>query len=337
MQVPSAQDLADALNRRGGWRKATPSKRQGFMALCPNHADKNPSLSVRETENGKLLLHCFATSCTDRREVYRAVEDAMNFEHGFLGGPSSASPIVHAAPIKSRAIPTTPILPIPPSAPEFSTGSKRFRSKSHGYPTKAWCYRDKHGQPLAWVARYERALAGGEKDKMIWPWIYGIREGKRGWYVNSLPEPRPLYNLDKIAANPNAIVQIHEGEKAADAGAQLFPKWIATTTLGGGNAAHMADLSPLHGRKVVICPDNDAAGVEYALHLHELLKPIAAELRIMRLPTVRIDAQTRTPVQWLPQIGADAADYLEAGFTSDEIQEILEATSTPLTWSVTSG
>ena len=31
----------------------------GWIALCPAHADKNPSLSVRE-ENGRILLHCFA-------------------------------------------------------------------------------------------------------------------------------------------------------------------------------------------------------------------------------------------------------------------------------------
>jgi hypothetical protein len=29
------------------------------MALCPAHADKNPSLSINES-NGKILLHCFA-------------------------------------------------------------------------------------------------------------------------------------------------------------------------------------------------------------------------------------------------------------------------------------
>lgn len=34
----------------------------GWMARCPAHDDKNPSLSLRE-ENGKVLLHCFA-GCT---------------------------------------------------------------------------------------------------------------------------------------------------------------------------------------------------------------------------------------------------------------------------------
>jgi hypothetical protein len=34
----------------------------GWVALCPAHADRNPSLSIRESE-AKILLHCFA-GCT---------------------------------------------------------------------------------------------------------------------------------------------------------------------------------------------------------------------------------------------------------------------------------
>jgi hypothetical protein len=34
-----------------------------FSALCPAHADKGPSLSVRENPDGAVLLHCFA-GCT---------------------------------------------------------------------------------------------------------------------------------------------------------------------------------------------------------------------------------------------------------------------------------
>jgi hypothetical protein len=36
----------------------------GCMALCPAHADKNPSLSIRE-KNGRILLHCFAGCSVD--------------------------------------------------------------------------------------------------------------------------------------------------------------------------------------------------------------------------------------------------------------------------------
>lgn len=30
------------------------------MAKCPAHDDKSPSLSVRETEDGRVLIHCHA-------------------------------------------------------------------------------------------------------------------------------------------------------------------------------------------------------------------------------------------------------------------------------------
>jgi hypothetical protein len=31
-----------------------------WLACCPAHADRSPSLSVKETDDGRLLLHCFA-------------------------------------------------------------------------------------------------------------------------------------------------------------------------------------------------------------------------------------------------------------------------------------
>jgi hypothetical protein len=31
-----------------------------FIACCPAHGDKHPSLAIRETDNGVILLHCFA-------------------------------------------------------------------------------------------------------------------------------------------------------------------------------------------------------------------------------------------------------------------------------------
>lgn len=32
----------------------------GYMACCPAHQDKNPSLSIKQASDGKVLLHCFA-------------------------------------------------------------------------------------------------------------------------------------------------------------------------------------------------------------------------------------------------------------------------------------
>lgn len=33
---------------------------RGYQARCPAHGDRSPSLSIREAEDGRILLHCFA-------------------------------------------------------------------------------------------------------------------------------------------------------------------------------------------------------------------------------------------------------------------------------------
>jgi len=48
-------NFTELLSRFAGIRK----ENGGYVALCPAHADKNPSLSIREVE-GKVLLHCHA-------------------------------------------------------------------------------------------------------------------------------------------------------------------------------------------------------------------------------------------------------------------------------------
>ena len=43
--------------------KVRPTGRGTWIACCPAHADKSPSLTIRETDDGKVLLHCF-TGCS---------------------------------------------------------------------------------------------------------------------------------------------------------------------------------------------------------------------------------------------------------------------------------
>jgi hypothetical protein len=42
------QRLSKVKGRNGQW-----------TAICPSHEDKSPSLSVREAEDGRVLVHCF--------------------------------------------------------------------------------------------------------------------------------------------------------------------------------------------------------------------------------------------------------------------------------------
>ena len=40
----------------------------GWMARCPAHEDKDPSLSISLGEDGRLLVHCFA-GCSNEQIV----------------------------------------------------------------------------------------------------------------------------------------------------------------------------------------------------------------------------------------------------------------------------
>ncbi|MBS2011219.1 MAG: hypothetical protein JST01_29510, partial [Cyanobacteria bacterium SZAS TMP-1] len=34
-----------------------------WMACCPAHGDKNPSMAIAESSNGTILVHCFSQGC----------------------------------------------------------------------------------------------------------------------------------------------------------------------------------------------------------------------------------------------------------------------------------
>jgi hypothetical protein len=49
--------IQDVLSRLDGLRQTGTGR---WVARCPAHDDKRPSLSVREVDSGTVLLHCFA-------------------------------------------------------------------------------------------------------------------------------------------------------------------------------------------------------------------------------------------------------------------------------------
>jgi putative DNA primase/helicase len=51
-----------------------------WMALCPAHADSNPSLSIRQT-NGKTLVHCHAGCSPEGILAALGIEPRDLFEH----------------------------------------------------------------------------------------------------------------------------------------------------------------------------------------------------------------------------------------------------------------
>lgn len=97
---------------------------------------------------------------------------------------------------------------------------------------------------LCCVARYDQEGGG----KQIVPWIRSDETGE--WIAKGPPSPRPLFNLDQLAARPDAPVLVVEGEKAAvgldgfGGTAALLPGSVVTTSMGGAKAARKTDWGP---------------------------------------------------------------------------------------------
>jgi hypothetical protein len=54
---------ADAvLSRLDGVKRTGPDR---WIACCPAHDDRSPSLAVRELDDGRVLIHCFAGCCVE--------------------------------------------------------------------------------------------------------------------------------------------------------------------------------------------------------------------------------------------------------------------------------
>jgi putative DNA primase/helicase len=163
-----------------------------------------------------------------------------------------------------------------------------------GPATAKWDYFDANGHLLAVVYRYDPL--GGKKEFRPW-------DAKRRKMAP--PDPRPLYNQPGMV-NAGRIILV-EGEKCAQA---LIAAGItASTAMHGANApVDKTDWSPLMGKAVLIWPDRDKPGWEYAMAAaHAALAAGALTCDVLMPPDDKAD-------------GWDAADALAEGFEveSDE-------------------
>jgi putative DNA primase/helicase len=208
--------------------------------------------------------------------------------------PNEIVPV--AAPVSDGEL----VLPVPSDAPPMPETHFAL-----GQPSGRWPYPDATGAPLFWVLRFDKS----DGDKEFWPLtLWREAQGLR-WRWKSVPAPRPLYNLDKLAERPDAPVVVCEGEKSADAATMICPKSVAVTAPGGANAADKADWGVLRGRKVLVWPDDDAPGCTYAGKVGATLAALDCDVSIIdanALARIAPDGGTRKP----SKKGWDAADAI---------------------------
>ncbi len=156
------------------------------------------------------------------------------------------------------------------------------------------------------VATHVREDVPGDKD-MWWE-----SQGKRT--LNGTPlESLPLYRLpDVLNAEPSVPVIVCEGEKAADALADIGLLAVGTVT-GASCTPCEASIAALAPHEVWLWPDNDEPGRTHMQHIAE-----------------RIDSAVRW-IEWPTTIeGGDAADYVVQGGTAAGVVELLKPDQKPL-------
>jgi len=171
-----------------------------------------------------------------------------------------------------------------------------------GYnPEALHTYTDRDGNPLHWRIRLKHPDTG---DK----WIRPLRLNGVGFELGEpeYPDGKPLYRLHELAARPDDLVIVCEGEWCADA---LAKAGALATTSGAADSAEKADWQPLAGRDVTIWPDNDEAGRRYADAVAEALLGLGCTVRVIDVAALGL-APKADAVDWLaahPDAAADVA------------------------------
>ena len=137
-----------------------------------------------------------------------------------------------------------------------------------------WLYHDARGDEILAVVRYQ-----AEDGKQIRPFS---RNEAGSWKLGCPAGRLPLYRLPEVI--PAETVVVVEGEKCADRLRELG--LVGTTSAFGAGSARRSDWSPLAGKEVLIVPDEDRPGSDYA---RDVARSLAGQtprpsVRILRLP-----------------------------------------------------
>ena len=233
-----AQALGNAKKVNGQWMASCPVSSHG-----QGNGDRNPSLCVSETDEGKPLFKCFS-GCS-QEEVFNAIK-----HYG--------------------------LLPDLPNPTDFLTQLKPIQ-KQEPVLEQEWHYTDEDGVVQHIKQRYKTFDLKGKTYKQFRVDENGRRHASMTG-ANIVP-----YNLPEVdfARKTGRTVFLCEGEKAADALKTIGV--VATCTHNGASSFPEDVVKHLVGLTIAIVPDNDTVGWEYARKAVAALKSVTKSIRVVDL------------------------------------------------------
>jgi putative DNA primase/helicase len=276
----TAAELARALDRRARGRAGS------WSCRCPAHEDHNPSLSIRDADDGRILVHCHA-GC-DQGDVI------AELQHRGLW-PERA-----ARPASRRRTPARPRPALPPAGHHNTASAKAI-----------WRTADEIivGTPVELYLRHRGLWPADDDVGAFWPWAHlrcaleplamvaavndpvGNLVAVHRTFLTAAGEKAPI-DKPKLARGPikgNAVrladwrttdtLALTEGIEDALAYWKLTgtPTWAAC---GAGMVASM--ILPTAIRNVVIVADRDEAGMRAAGQALAAFEAQGRHVRVVR-------------------------------------------------------
>jgi putative DNA primase/helicase len=244
------------------------------LVNCPAHDDRTASCSVN-TNSG--LWNCKACGASgnvfDLTMAARGLDFAAALremeERAGITSPPAGSAKRRSAPASSS--PAKPAATAKPKA--------KPAHAARGRVVAVFRYRDAAGVVRYVKRRIEPGRDGRSKEFAFAHFLADDTEApSRG------DCPPLLYNLHRLAtAPPGETVFVVEGEGKADALAAWGLVAVCTDS-GAAGRWPVAFNNLFTGRPVVILPDNDPPGEKYAAGVAAALAPVAAVVKVLRLP-----------------------------------------------------
>ena len=309
-----------------------------YVARNPMRNDRNPGSFTINLKTGVWKDYAINVGGSDLVSLYAylyhqddqgaAAKELAENAGVKIGDPATRQHAAEVAKVRNiEEAKPEPIFPVPAGVAMPSLKHPRW-----GEPAATWTYKDRNGKTLLIVCRFNPE---GERKQIIPRSWCRAPDGKEFWAWRGITgtKKRPLYGLDRLAADPEADAIVAEGEKAADAGQRLFGEAaIVCSWLGGVETADRVNINALAGRRVILWPDADALrygenheragelmplheqpGMRAMMHLATALKGIAREVVLV--------GYTMDPERH----GWDLADAEAEGWTHERVMAHLAA------------
>ncbi len=283
-----------------------------YRSACPGHGGDGPNLAFTEGKNGQVVFKCHSKNC-DYESIARAlgIEKEMKptktKERASRSENTSNNKTVHAT-------------------LEQASKAVSFGAGVDTRPNQVYKYNDERGRENLIVLRWDT-----ETGKIIRP----VTKVEDGYIVGTIKDRLySLYNLSEtcskiIYGDSPCRIYVCEGEKAAQYGLALG--LTVTTSAFGSQSATKSDWAILdrlaveHGKKleIVVLPDNDTPGREYADSLVNIFSKFKSE-PVVKVVAIADNAHI-TGLQKFPEHG-DLFDLWELldGVSIHDIAAMIE-------------